>query len=273
MDDEQSLLNEPEPNLEPDLESKLQPPDPAAEAFAQLEARVALVAQNLERRLDLLTRAVEHIAMERQGGTPDYGSALDSIGAHLAELAGHVSHMAEAPAQQLTPDAMADQIGRVAARLRRAEQSTITQACRSLEQAERSLTYAAGTLRTRRQQRHTVLLASAVTAIPVMLLWLVYPGWAASLAPQSWLWPEATARRTLGEVTLWDAGERLLRTGDPEAWQVVQAAVAMRRGNAEAIAACEERAGKTRKHIACTIQIEADVRWGPTRPASKATGR
>lgn len=67
------------------------------------------------------------------------------------------------------------------------------------------------------------------------------------IGPQSWLWPEGVARRTLGEATLWDAGIRLMRAGNPEGWRAIVDAADMRRANSDTITACEKVAAKANR--------------------------
>jgi hypothetical protein len=93
------------------------------------------------------------------------------------------------------------------------------------------------------------------TALAVSLLWLVYPGWAANIGSQGWHWPERVARRVLGEPTLWGAGIRLMRTGNPEGWQVIVDAADMARENRDAISVCQKAATNTKEPVRCTIRI------------------
>jgi hypothetical protein len=50
----------------------------------------------------------------------------------------------------------------------------------------------------------------------------------------------------MGEASLWDAGIRMMRAGDPEGWQAIVDAADLARENREAIDACERHAAKTR---------------------------
>lgn len=100
-----------------------------------------------------------------------------------------------------------------------------------------------------------MLYAISGAILAVSLLWLFYPGWAASMAPQGWHWPERVARRTMGESTLWDAGVRLMQAGNPEGWQAIVDAAAMRQANRDAIAACERAAEKAKEPVRCTIRV------------------
>lgn len=102
-----------------------------------------------------------------------------------------------------------------------------------------------------------MLYAIGRAILVISLLWLAYPGWVANLAPNSWQWPERVARRTMGEPTLWDAGIRLMRVGNPEGWQPIVDAADMRQANHEAITACEKRAARIKRVVRCAIKIEA----------------
>jgi len=64
------------------------------------------------------------------------------------------------------------------------------------------------------------------------------------------------ARHIIGEPTLWEAGIRMMRAGDPYSWQAIIVAVEMARDNREAIDACERKAAKARKVVRCTISIK-----------------
>jgi len=247
MDDEQSLLNEPGPKPRPDA---------AAQAFAQLEARVGGMEQRLDGRLSMLTRAVEHITVEKQSlEIPDYSPTLAKQGGHLATMAGQMKRLADAPAMQLTPESMAERILASSEAAREPDKATIKQARELHRQSHADLMHAIGAFRTKQEQRWHLLCTGMGTALAVSLLWLLYPGWAASIGPQSWNWPERVARRVLGELTLWDAGIRLMRAGNPDSWQAIVSAADMARENRDAIAACERAAEKAKEPVRCTIRI------------------
>lgn len=247
MDDEQSLLNEPEPEPRPNA---------AAEAFAHLSERVAAMEERLEGRIAVMARALEHIAVEKQSiEFPDYGPTLAKMNSYLATLAGQTKKIMEAPAMQLTPESMAEQIGEAAGAARETDGATIKKSLDLHHQAHADQMRAIGTIRTKQEQRWHMFYYGGGAALAMSLLWLIYPGWAASIGPQSWLWPERVARRTLGEPTLWDAGIRLMRTENPEGWQLIVDATDLARENRDTITACEKAAAKAGKPVRCTISI------------------
>lgn len=92
-------------------------------------------------------------------------------------------------------------------------------------------------------------------SLAISLLWLIYPGWAANIGPQSWLWPERVARRTLGEASLWDAGIRLMRAGNPGGWQAIVDAADLARENRASISGCQRAAAKAKEPVSCTVRV------------------
>ncbi|MCP1470822.1 hypothetical protein J3E64_002515 [Sphingobium sp. OAS761] len=247
MDDEQSLLNEPEPEPRPNA---------AAEAFADLSERVARMEERLDGRMAVMARALEHIAIEKQSlEFPDYGPTLAKMNGYLATLAGQMKTIMEAPAMQLTPESMAERIDVAADAARATDKATIKKSLELHHQAHADQMRAVGVIRTKQKQRWQIFYCSGGAALAVSLLWMIYPGWAASIGPQSWFWPERAARRTLGEPTLWDAGIRLMRAENPEGWQAIVDAADLARENRDTIAACEKTATKADKSVRCTISI------------------
>ncbi|MEC3911014.1 DUF6118 family protein [Sphingobium sp. CR2-8] len=247
MDDEQSLLNEPEPEPRPNA---------AAEAFAQLSERVAAMEERLEGRMAVMARALEHIAIEKQSiEYPDYGPTLAKMNGYLATLAAQTKTIIDAPAMQLTPESMAERIGDAAHAARETDRATIKKSLELHHQVHADQMRAVGTIRTKQQQRWHIMYCGGGAALAVSLLWLIYPGWAASIGPQSWLWPERVARRTLGEATVWDAGIRLMRTENPEGWQAIVDAADLARENRDSLAACQRAAAKAKVPVSCTVRV------------------
>ncbi|RJG55848.1 hypothetical protein D0Z70_07350 [Sphingobium terrigena] len=247
MDDEQSLLNE--------LESQPRP-NAAAEAFARLSERVATMEERLDGRMAVMARALEHIAIEKQSlEFPDYGPTLAKMNGYLATLAGQTKKIMDAPAMQLTPESMAERIGLAAQAARETDRATIKKSLELHHQAHADQMRAIGTIRTKQEQRWHTLYAGIGTALGVSLLWLFYPGWTASLAPDGWRWPERVATRTMGEPSPWDAGIRLMRTGNPSGWNAIVAAAEVWRENEDAIANCQKEATKANQPVRCTLRI------------------
>lgn len=246
--DEQSLLNGPEP---------APPTGTAAEAFARLAARVEAMDARFDGRLAVIARALEHIAIEKQSiEVPDYNPTLGKINANMAEFAKHMKAVSQSEALRMTPESMAERIAAAAEAAREADRIAIKEMRELNRQSNAAMSKAVGTLRAKEEQRNHLLYAIGIAILGISLLWLFYPGWAASMAPQSWQWPERVARRTMGEPTLWDAGIRLMQAGNPEGWQAIVDAADMRQANRDTIAACEKAAAKAKEAVRCTIRIE-----------------
>ncbi|MEC3910413.1 DUF6118 family protein [Sphingobium sp. CR2-8] len=262
MDDEQSLLDEPEPDP--------RPKNAAAEAFAHLSERVAAMEERLDRRMAVMARALEHIAIEKQSlEFPDYGPTLAKMNGYLATLAGQTKTIMDAPAMQLTPESMAERIDVAADAARATDKATIKKSQELHYQVHADQMRAVGTIRTKQKQRWHMLYCGGGAALAVSLLWLIYPGWAASTGPQSWLWPERVARRTLGEASLWDAGIRLMRAGNPDGWQVIVDAADLARDNRNTIAVCEKATAKAKAKERCVAPSRKETR----RPDHIQVGR
>ncbi len=245
--DDQPLLNGPEP----------QPPTgTAAEAFAHLAARVEALEKRLDGRMAVVARTLESIAVEKQSiEVPDYNPTLGSINTHLADLAKRVKAVEQSEALRITPESMAERIVEAAESAREADRATIKDMRELNRQSITAMNRSTGTLRDKQEQRNHLLYAIGSAIFALSLLWLIYPGWAANMAPQSWQWPERVARRTMGEPTLWDAGIRMMRAGNPEGWQAIVDAADMRQANRDTIAACERAAEKAKEPVRCTIRI------------------
>ncbi|MBB4640563.1 DUF6118 family protein [Rhizorhapis suberifaciens] len=247
--DQHSLPNEPEP------------PTTATEAFARLAARVEAMDARFDGRLAVIARALEHIAVEKQSiEIPDYNPTLGKINANMAEFAKHMKAVEQSEALRITPESMAGRIAAAAEAAREADRIAVKEERERNRQAIAAMNRATGTLRANDERRRHLLYAIGGAILAVSLLWLIYPGWAASIGPQSRQWPERVARRTMGEPTLWDAGIRLMQAGNPEGWQAIVDAADMRQANRETIAACERAAAKAKEPVRCTIRI------GPLAP-------
>lgn len=244
MDD---IPNEPEPQPQAGT---------AAEAFARLAARVETMDARFDGRLAVIARALEHIAIEKQNiEVPDYNPTLGKINANMAEFAKRLKAVEQSEALRMTPEDMAERIAAVAEAAHESDRTAVKEARELNRQTIAAMSKAVGTLRAKNNQRNHLLYAIGGAILAISLLWLIYPGWAASLGPQSWQWPERVARRTMDETTLWDAGIRLMRAGNPEGWQAIVDAADMQQANRDAIAACERAAAKAKEPVRCTIRI------------------
>lgn len=214
------------------------PMDPATRAFTELKGELAL-----------LRRAIEHVAAEKADiEIPDYSNTL-------AKLAKSVIAIESAPALQMTPEDFQSRITAAAALARREDQAAIAELKRELAETRRDLHATIGTAATINQQERACRWWCGGGFIAGCLFMAILPGFAAHLAPTGWHWPERIAARTVRKPTLWDAGIRLMRAGNPDGWQAIVDAADMRQDNRDTIAACEQKAAKAKEPVRCTIRI------------------
>lgn len=90
-----------------------------------------------------------------------------------------------------------------------------------------------------------------------ILVWSILPGTTARAMPKSWQWPERMARKAVGEPSIVEAGIRLIRSQNPEAWEELATAQRISSTNHEVLDRCTQRAIDTKRAVACTVQIEA----------------
>ncbi|MDB5708239.1 MAG: hypothetical protein JWL96_309 [Sphingomonas bacterium] len=234
MSDEQSLLNAPEPAAET-----------AAQAFARLDGRIAL-----------MSRAVEHLAAEGASiDIPDYSATLGQMNARLAGIAQGLAGIAEKPAMLLTPEGLAARMDAAAEKSRRTDSATLREAREAHQDAARIIRDLVGVVREKREQRKRLVWTACGSVVAGCLLWSFLPGVVARTLPESWHMPERMAQHMVGEPTLWEAGTRIMRADSPAAWQAIADAAEIRRDNREAIDACKQAASKAKRPVRCMIML------------------
>lgn len=244
MDKQQLPSNAPEPELRAET---------AAEAFARLDDRVA----GLVGRVALMARAVEHMATERLNiEIPDYTPTLEKTNVYLAAIHKRMKAIEDAPALDVTPEDMGARITAVAHKAREADRASIERVQQSQADAVQALHRIIGKAHTREQQREHLWWGVGGGVLAGCLLWSILPGMVARIMPVGWHWPERIAARTVREPTLWEAGARIMRADDPEAWQFISDATEILRENQEDITACKRKAAKSKKTVRCSIRIK-----------------
>jgi hypothetical protein len=224
------------------------PADPAEAAFARVQGEVAL-----------LRRAIEAMSAERAAQEiPDYGATLGQIAADLAETMTAVGAMAESPAMRMTPKVLIAEIDAVAANTQRVDRANLAAASAALTKATRDLGGWVDSAREASVQNLRLVQVGLAGLVGGAILWAAVPGVIASLAPESWGWPERLAAFSLGG-DLWNAGERMLAAADPGRWQAVVHAKRLADGNGTAIAACAAAARKGGKLVRCQVMVNPGV--------------
>ena len=225
--------------------------DPAARAFEDLRAE-----------LSLLRRAVERLTAERTElpDAPDYSETLGVISHNLSGTAQRVDALVRSPALSLTPEALNRQIVEAGVAGRIEDRRAIAAARQAIEEVATKMGRQLDSHVVAEEQRRRVRrvgrtrLASGLAA--GMLLWAVLAGPIVRVMPASWLWPEWMAARTL-RMPMWEGGQRLMRAGSPEAFAGVLAGNQLVVANRDALEACRKQAGKAKKAVRCTVQVQA----------------
>ena len=234
MDDEQSLLNEPEPQEET-----------AAQAFARLDRRIAM-----------MTRVVENMAAERMNiEVPDYSATLGQMNTRLAALAKGMAVIADKPAMTMTPEGLAARMNAAAEQSRATDRATLREARETHRELARIIHSLVGVLSGADEQRKRLLWAAGSGLAAGCLLWSILPGVVLRALPTSWHMPESMAAHIIGAPSLWDAGSRMMRAGDSHSWAAIIITARMREDNRDVISACERAAAKAKEPVHCIITI------------------
>ena len=234
MDDEQSLLNETEPQEET-----------ATQAFARLDGRIAL-----------LSRAVEHLAAERSNiDIPDYSATLGQMNTRLAAIAQALVGISGKPAMQWTPEDIAARMDAAAEKSRRTDAAALKEAREVHLEAARAMRALIPVAHEGREQRRHLLWAVSAGLLVGCVLWAIIPGVILRALPTDWHMPESMAAHIVGEPVLWDAGARMMRAGDPQAWRTLIRAVEIWRNNRNSLDACTRKADKSEQPVPCNITV------------------
>jgi hypothetical protein len=217
---------------------------------------VAAAFRQLADQVGQLESAVRDLAA-RKDESQDYTETLGLIAAEQQGLRKAVQTLTEKPALKLTPDMMAREIADASRKARAEDQVALVRARGQMEDTATDFHRLIGTAASIRKQREHLLWAICGGAIVGALFWAFIPGMVARALPAGWLMPEGMAVSALGEADLWQAGQRLMRAGDPQTWNAIVAATNMQRDYGDAIAACEKTAAKAGKPVKCPISVKA----------------
>lgn len=240
MDDEQSLLNEPEPE------------ESAAEAFARLDARIA----GMDGRLAVMARAVEHLAMEKQtDGLPDYGATLTEMAGLLAGIRKTTEEISRSDLLSLTPEAYSVELDIAAEQARKADALTIREARTAFEKALVDIAYYRGTARSAVAQQSAVKWTAICTALGTAAVMILVAVSLVRGLPRSWGFSEYVATWAMNEPTSWEAGSRLMRADDEGSWEALMEAAKIWQDNRMVIAGCK-KAAKVGRTTKCALKID-----------------
>ncbi|WP_416831443.1 MAG: DUF6118 family protein [Erythrobacter sp.] len=224
--------------------------DPAAEAFARLEGEMVMVRHT-----------VQNMARERADIViPDYTATLGQMADHLAQVSKTLGAIGDKPAMELTPEDIAVQIKRASLDMLRDSSDLFRHGRKDFDSATAQLSAMVGRIRTEAEQKRQTWRFAGMGVLAGILLWAILPGTFARAMPESWHWPERMARKAVGEPTIVEAGIRLIRSQNPQAWEELAEAQRILSENREALDSCQQRAVDAKKAVSCTVQI------GPSEP-------
>ena len=239
----------PAPQLKPELEAA-EESDPATEAFARLEGEMAMVRHT-----------VQNMARERADTViPDYTATLGQMAGQLDQVSDKLAAISGKPAMELTPETIADQIAHASEGSRRYDSDQLMKAQNFHRQATAEMHALMGRAGNIEEQNRKLQHMAGAGLLAGILLWAILPGTIARAMPESWQLPEWMARKAVGEPTILEAGIRLIRSQNPEAWEELAAAQRIFSANREAFERCIEKAGKVERSVGCEFQIEPQGR-------------
>lgn len=235
----------PAPQPKPELDAT-QETDPATEAFARLEGEMAMVRHT-----------VQNMARERADiEIPDYTATLGKMADQLAQVSKTLSTIGNKPGIELTPEDIAVQIKRASLDMQRDASDLFRQGRKEFDSATGQLAAIVGRVRTEDERKRQTWRFAGLGLAAGILLWSILPGTIARTMPENWHWPERMARKAVGEPSIVEAGIRLIRSQNLEAWEELAAAQLILTANREALDRCAERALEANRTIKCSIELE-----------------
>ncbi|MXO60394.1 hypothetical protein GRI89_12685 [Altererythrobacter salegens] len=219
--------------------------DPATEAFARLEGEMAMVRHT-----------VQNMARERADIViPDYTATLGQMADQLAQVSKALTAIGNKSAIELTPEDIAVQIKRASLDMLRDSSDLFRHGRKDLDLATGRLAAIVGRVRTEAEQKRQIWRFASRGVLAGILLWSILPGTVARTMPESWHLPERMARKAVGEPTIVEAGIRLIRSQNPEAWEELMVTHRTLNANREKLDRCTEKARKEERSVTCLITI------------------
>lgn len=234
-------------NAPEETSDELVPADELAldQAFARLSGRISTLSRAVDRFADRQDELVGR----------DYSEDLAKIGKSFEETSEALDNLAAQPVLQLTPDRLAEQLRIAGGRVRSDDHDKWQSAQNQLGDITRSLEKRLGAARLRDEQNRWVAMGAGIAAVLSFVAGCTIPPVIDRTVPDSWQWPERRAAHLLSR-DMWGGGVRLMRTADPERWNVLARASQIYGQNEKAIEACRKQADRRKKSASCQIEIE-----------------
>ena len=219
--------------------------DPATTAFVRLEGEIAMVRHT-----------VQNMARERADIViQDYTATLGQMADQLAQVSKTLTAIGNKPAIELTAEDIAVQIKRASLDMLRDSSDLFRHGRRDFDSATAQLSAMVGRVHAEDEQKRQTWRFAGMGLAAGILLWSILPGTLARAMPESWQMPERMARNATGEPTIVEAGIRLIRSQNPEAWEELAAAQRILSSNRETLMRCKERARNAKGPTKCSVAI------------------
>ncbi len=221
------------------------PRDPATRAFDAMREELATVSQS-----------VESLGASIQQSRPyDYRKTLGQILRAQEGVEAELQVLKTRPALQSTPESFSKEMERERERLVVKDKSELRETIDIL----RNNSHYLKDLVQSAWDANTQLWMLIVTGFCGILVGSIFcfqiVTSIANLAPESTLLPENIASKILGR-SMPKAGVRLIKKGDPGAWEFIEEASNILSKNIDDIKACKKEAVEKKKEIKCGIRIE-----------------
>lgn len=219
--------------------------DEAARAFEDLRGEVTLLRRAVERLLAGGNGEVE---------APDYSETLGVIANNITATAQRVDALVNSPALALTPEELNRQIVEAGTAGRHEDSRVIAAARQVIEEVATKLGRQLDSHVMADDQRRRLWRVGLACIVAGMVLWAIVAGPVARSMPTNWLLPERMAARSL-RMPMWEAGQRLMRAGNAQAYAGVLAGNRLMVANRKTLRACRRQAAKAEKTVRCTIEV------------------
>jgi hypothetical protein len=213
--------------------------DGAERAFEALRAEVAAAREAVGALPEALKRS--------QGGIT---ITLATMAKELLAASDILQKIEQHPAIRMTPAAHQRAIVDAGGDLMRDQVRKLDGAVRAAEIERRELAAMIGTLRGKWQQWEWIMW----TGIAAFFVGLLISPVLARVLPFGW---DGQIAAFIMQADRWNAGNALMRTQDPQAWNVLMAAGKLTVDNSTALDACREAAAKTKKEQHCVLVVPA----------------
>ncbi len=188
-------------------------PSPASNAAAAFD--------DLRQEVKLLRKAVA-AWVDEQHEPPDYSATLAKLTDDSSRIGKSVAWLVQRPAMSLTPDGLAKDIQAAGESARKADHALIIEARDGLYSARDAFSGWAAQARTAALQKKRLMQVAAIAGAVSFVVGLGLPLKVIRAAPQGWGWRERAAALVI-DADRWEAGQRLLKSADPDRYREQQA--------------------------------------------------